>query len=49
MFLFRCKCHLYFLQELIMHMEVKVPYKGDPFDTEMSLQGLLLCPTVLVH
>lgn len=49
MFLFRCKYALQFSQEFIMHMKLKVLYEDDPFDTEMSLQGLLLHLPVFVY
>lgn len=49
MLLFRCKYHLWSLQEFIVYMELKFPYEGDSFDKEMPLQGLLLCLSVFMY
>lgn len=42
MLLFRCKYHLWSLQEFIVYMELKFPYEGDSFDKEV-------CPSVFMY
>lgn len=49
MFLFRCKYHPWSLQNFVVYMEPTFPYEGDPFDTEMSLQGLMLYLSVFMY